>query len=292
MGKWLLAAIILFSGGALVAVDAEAKRFGGARSSGVQRNVTTPPAATPAKPAQQAAPQQAAPVAGATAGAAGAAKAAPAGMAKWFPMLGGLALGGMLGWLLASNGGSFLLLVLLAIAAFLVVRALSRRAAPAQTMQYAGGGRETVRMEPGSGHPGSGSGADLPARGTASLPAGFDADGFLRGAQMNFARLQMANDRGNLDDIREFTTPEMFDSLAKDVHERGGAAQQTDVAGLNAELLEVAQEGGNYWASVHFSGTVREAPGAAAEPFAEVWNLVKPADGSTGWLLAGIQQVN
>jgi predicted lipid-binding transport protein (Tim44 family) len=291
MGKWLLAAIILFSGGALVAVDVEAKRLGGARSSGVQRNVTTPPAATPAKPAQQAAPagQQAAPVAGAAAGTAMAAKAAPAGLAKWFPMLGGLALGGMLGWLLASNGGSFLMLVLLAIAAFFLVRAFARRAAPAQTqtMQYAGGGRETVRMEPSSG-----SGTDLPARGAASLPAGFDADGFLRGAKMNFVRLQVANDRGSLDDIREFTTPEMFETLSQDVHGRGGAAQQTDVSGLNAELLEVAQDGGNYWASVHFSGTVREAPGAADEPFAEVWNLVKPVDGSAGWLLAGIQQVN
>ena len=26
------------------------------------------------------------------------------------------------------------------------------------------------------------------------------------------------------------------------------------------------------------------------EPFDEVWNLVKPVDGSTGWLVAGIQQ--
>jgi predicted lipid-binding transport protein (Tim44 family) len=43
---------------------------------------------------------------------------------------------------------------------------------------------------------------------------------------------------------------------------------------------------------VHFSGAVREAHGAAAEPFAEVWNLVKPADGSSGWLLAGIQQMH
>jgi predicted lipid-binding transport protein (Tim44 family) len=43
---------------------------------------------------------------------------------------------------------------------------------------------------------------------------------------------------------------------------------------------------------VRFSGTVRETPDAAPESFAEVWNLVKPADGSTGWLLAGIQQMH
>jgi len=26
--------------------------------------------------------------------------------------------------------------------------------------------------------------------------------------------------------------------------------------------------------------------------FDEIWNLSKPVDGSTGWLLAGIQQLN
>ena len=47
-----------------------------------------------------------------------------------------------------------------------------------------------------------------------------------------------------------------------------------------------------HWASVRFSGTVREAPRREPESFAEVWNLVKPADGSSGWLLAGIQQMH
>ena len=69
-------------------------------------------------------------------------------------------------------------------------------------------------------------------------------------------------------------------------------AKQRDVASLQAELLEVTTEGGKHWASVHFSGLIRETPGAQAEGFEEVWNLVKPADGSSGWLLAGIQQMH
>jgi predicted lipid-binding transport protein (Tim44 family) len=280
MGKWLLAVTALFVSVALVIPEADARRLGGARSIGTQRNVTTPPASTPAKPAQQAAPsgaQQAA-----VAGGAAAAKPA-AGLAKWFPMLGGLALGGMLGYLLATNGGSLLLLVLLAVATVLVFRALARRNAPEHAMQYAGGGRETVRVEPGSVMPVAAGGA---------VPAGFDSVGFLRGAKINFARLQMANDRGSLEEIREFTTPEMFEALAADLRGRAGSGQQTDVSELDAQLLEVATEGGRHWASVRFSGLVREAPGAAAEPFQEIWNLTKPVDGSSGWLLAGIQQVN
>jgi predicted lipid-binding transport protein (Tim44 family) len=43
---------------------------------------------------------------------------------------------------------------------------------------------------------------------------------------------------------------------------------------------------------VHFSGLLRETPGTPPVGFEEVWNLVKPADGSSGWLLAGIQQMH
>lgn len=283
MGKCLLAVFALFISGTYLATEAEARRLGGARSSGMQRSVTPPPA----KPAQQqAAPsaQQAAP--------GQAAAAQPSGLARWFPMLGGLALGGMLGYLFAGNGlGGILLLALLAIGAVMLFRAFARRRETSQAIQYAGGPRETIRMpEPRTGG-NSVSGTDLQLRG-GSLPAGFDADGFLRGAKMNFVRLQMANDRGSIEEIREFTTPEMFEALSNDLRERGGAGQQTDITGLQADLLEVASEGDHYWASVRFSGVVRESPDAAAQEFSEIWNLAKPADGSTGWLLAGIQQVN
>ena len=52
----------------------------------------------------------------------------------------------------------------------------------------------------------------------------------------------------------------------------------------------VATEGGEHWASVRFRGSTREDGNREAEPFDEVWNLVKPVDGTTGWLIAGIQQ--
>ena len=125
-----------------------------------------------------------------------------------------------------------------------------------------------------------------------ALPAGFDAAGFLRAAKTNFVKLQLANDSGKLDEIRDFTTDEMFDELRKDVLTRPSQAQQTDVMSLNADLLEVATEEDSHWASVRFSGLVRETPGTEPVGFEEVWNLVKPGNGSSGWLLAGIQQMH
>ena len=278
-----LCAVVL---GAMLAVnDAEAKRLGGSRSVGTQRSVTnTPPASTPAKPAQQ----QAAPAAQA------APQPAQSGLSRWLPMLGGLALGGLLGSMFGGSGfGGLLLLALLGIGAVVAYKVLARRREESvpQAMQYAGAGNDTVRVPamPLS----SETSVQKQSMQPANIPAGFDTDGFLRGAKLNYVKLQIANDLGKLDEIREFTTAEVFDELSKDVVGRDASrgAQQTDVVTLNADLLEVTTEGDKHWASVRFSGTVRETPGTAPAPFEEVWNLAKPADGSSGWLLAGIQQM-
>ena len=269
----LLSALML--GAIVFATDADAaKRLGGGRSVGTQRNVTAPPAATPAKPAQ--AQQQAAP--------------AQQG-SKWGMLggiLGGLALGGLLAWALSGTGLSTILLVaLLAIVAFMAFRAFGRRRAEPvpENVQFAGmSGSERVTLPERTASIGA-------LHATSTVPAVFDAATFLRAAKLNFVKLQIANDSGKLDEIREFTTGEMFDELRKDVTARS-EMQATDVMSLNADLLEVATEQENHWASVRFSGMVREAPRAEPEAFTEVWNLVKPADGSTGWLLAGIQQMH
>ena len=284
MKRWILGLCAALLAGVFVAEEVEAKRLGGARSSGVQRSATPP-----AKPAQQqqAAPQQGQQQNAAQGAAPAGAQPAASGMGRWAPILGGLALGGVLGYLFGGNGlMGILLLVALAFVAVMAFRAFARRGQQApQRMQYAGMGNETVAAPP----PSQASGLDLPRSAPAgTLPAGFDAASFLKAAKLNFIRLQAANDSGRTDEVREFMTDELFAELQRDI--RGG--QQTDVASLQAELLEVSTEGGKHWASVHFSGSIRETPGAQAESFEEVWNLVKPADGTSGWLLAGIQQMH
>ena len=285
MRKGLIGLAALVVCGMLAMEAADAARLGGARSSGVQRSVPkTPPAATPAKPAQQqAAPNQAAPNQ-----AAPAAQPQPSGLARWMPMLGGLALGGLLGYLFAGNGlGGILLLVLLAVGAVLLFRMFARRGAQApQPIQYAGMNQGTTVAPPPAEAPGA------VMSSAARFPGGFDAVSFLRGAKMNFVKLQLANDQGKLDDIREFTTDEMFGALERNVIERRGAGQHTDIESLDAQVVDFATEGAQHWVSVRFSGRVREAAEADPVDFAEVWNLVKPADGSSGWLLAGIQQMH
>ena len=274
---------------AFAASDAQAARLGGARSVGAQRSITSaPPATAPAKPVQQAAPA-----------ASPAAQPQPAsGFARWAPLLGGLALGGALGWLMGANGMGglmvgMMLVALLVFAAIFVVKMLAQRRGEApQRLQYAGlgMGNETVVAPPPS--QAAGFDAQPAPAAAANVPEGFDVAGFLRGAKLNYMRLQIANDQGNLEELREFASDELFEELKKDVAGRGGAKQQTDVLALNADLLEVVTEGDKHWASVRFSGTLRESPGEAPQGFEEVWNLAKPVSGAGGWQLAGIQQMH
>jgi predicted lipid-binding transport protein (Tim44 family) len=298
MKRIVLGVAAALIGATLVINDADARRIGGGRTLGTQRSITNaPPAQTPAKPAQQT--QQMAPSQqpAAQPGAAPAA-AQPSGLSRWMPMLGGLALGGLLGSMFGSNGilGAILLFALLAFGVMLVLRLMAaKRGEQPRPMQLAGLGNETVAAPPPSqsaGFDAQQSPRQAATTTAANVPAGFDVAGFLRGAKLNYMKMQLANDTGNLDELREFTTPELFEELARDVNERGGAKQQTDVMALNADLLEVATEGDKHWASIRFSGSVRETPGSLPEGFEEVWNLAKPVDGSSGWLLAGIQQMH
>ena len=281
MNRLIVFAFTLVFGAAIMADDVQAARLGGGRSLGAQRQLTAPPKqATPPTQQQQpaAAPQ-------------------PSGPSRWLGPLAGLAAGLGLGWLFAQGGfgavASTLLMALLAGAVvFALMRFLSKQRTQAPRAQYAGFGDETVAAPPPSQLPGdAGARPDYRSQFVPNIPAGFDVEGFLKEARRNFLRLQEANDRGDLELLREVTAGEMFDALKGDAVERKDG-QQTDVVKLNAALLELVTEGGLHWASVRFSGAIREQASAPAEPFEEIWQLQKPVNGSSGWLLAGIQQPN
>jgi predicted lipid-binding transport protein (Tim44 family) len=271
---------------ALGSESAEAARVGGGRSMGAQRAAPMQRQATP--PA--AAPQQSQQTAPAT---------QPAGN-RWLGPLAGLAAGLGLGWLLSQGGlggmmGALLMALVVGVVVMMLMRAFARRRGaeePAGPMRYARVGAETDAAPPPSQRPIADPQSQPSASAPVQIPAGFDVEGFLKQSKRNFLQLQEANDRADLAQLREVTTDEMFEALKGDVATRGARQQQTEIIMLNASLLEVVTEADAHWASVRFSGSVRESPRAAPETFEEVWNLRKPLSGETGWLLAGIQQVS
>lgn len=287
MKNFVMMAAALVLGFTLQINDAEAKRLGGGSSSGMQRQSVAPSNTQQAAPAQ--APRQAA-------------APAPAAQPKrsWMGPLAGLAAGLGLAALASHFGfgeelANFMMMALLAMVVIGAIGFFMRKKAAAQGnqgMQYAGAGAPYGSNAPQRDFtPAGGVAAAAPAAATGgSIPADFDVEGFVRNAKVNFIRLQASNDAGNLDDIREFTSPEMFAEIKMGMSERGGAKQETDVVQLNAEVLDVAEETGRYIVSVRFNGLIREEKDAAAAPFDEIWHMTKPADNSRGWVLAGIQQ--
>lgn len=276
--------------------DAEAKRLGGGKSSGVSRDASVMKRdAVPAKPA--AAPAQAA-----TPAAVPAAAAPASGMSRWMGPLAGLAAGIGLAALFSHLGmgegmANMMMMLLLGLVVVMAVRWFLKKRQPVGTqpaMQYAGmpDGMEPVRPNEPFVPVSAGSTATNTATTAiaANVPADFDVEGFLRQARLNFIRLQAANDRGDMDDIREFCTPEMAAEIQIQFQDRNQQAQVTDVIHLDVELLDVTTEANRAMASVRFSGQLREEVNAMPEAFSEVWHLTKPLDGSRGWAIAGIQQ--
>jgi predicted lipid-binding transport protein (Tim44 family) len=304
---------------ALVGADAaDAKRLGGGRSLGSQRQSIAPAPSTPAPSASAPSGAASNPVMPASPGASAAARpttaapaAAPAasGASRWLGPIAGLAAGIGLAALLSHLGlsedaASVLLLALLVIAAIAVIRMLVSRKTSAQTspLRYntIGGVSGTLggsqRFQPANMiAPPDGPSTNDPRLGgdiaasARRMPPGFNPAPFLEQAKIQFRRLQEANDKGDRDALANVTTPAMYHELVKDLDERK-AHIPTEVVALDAEVLDVTQEGTRYVASIRFRGLLREDGASEASPFVEIWNLEKPVNGTTGWLLAGIQQ--
>jgi predicted lipid-binding transport protein (Tim44 family) len=310
----LFVSILMLSAGL---PDAEARRMGGGGSFGKQSQQASRPApmqnqaASPAKPATPAA-------------------AAPP-TSPWRGLLGGALLGLGLGALLSSMGlggamasmiSTLLMVGLVAMVGMLAFRWYQRRSATARTgFANASSGSNSPFSQTGSdrftpaqpmslqslpsqsstnARSGGYDGATIDAMhgdataaaiGPWGVPADFDIVGFVRHAKTSFIRLQAAWDKANVNDIAEFTTPEMFGEIKMQIQERGAAANHTDVMALEAVLLGIETVGDIYLASVKFSGVIKEDSNASATPFTEVWNLSKPLAGQGGWTLAGIQQL-
>jgi len=301
MKKMLIALTLAVTAFTLPMADAEAKRLGGGKSVGMQRDMSA------AKPASPPPAQQAAPVPHANPAPA----AAPAAQPKrsWMGPLAGLAAGLGIGALLGGSGmfggggmGGIMEMLMLAALVFFgfkmfqMFRAQKSAAPAADPMQYAGvggPGMAPIQNEPIDVTPapvGTSAPAPVQIATAPALPADFDKEAFLRVAKVNFIRMQAAFDAGNVEDLREFTAPELFAEIKMDLNERAGKSQQTDVVTLDAELLDLQVQGTQNIVSVRFHGLIREEAGGAAEPVDEIWHLSKPADGSRGWVVAGIQQ--
>ncbi|MCO6427737.1 Tim44 domain-containing protein [Nitrosomonas communis] len=275
---------------ALLPFDAEAKRMGGGKSIGKQRESINQQATPKPAQSQSAAPASATPASGAS---------------KWGGALAGLAAGGLLAALFMGgafeniNMADILVLIALAAVIFFIVRMMRKPRADQATrpMQFSGAAADragsiltpNTMTPPSTGQ--SGTVAIDSSGATNSIPADFEVEPFLRNAKLSFIRLQAAYGARNLDDIREYTTPEMFAELSAQINESSDKPQKTEVIYIDANLLDVTVTDDMAIASVRFNGQLRESAEAQPESFDEIWHVQKDLkDRNAVWLLAGIQQ--
>lgn len=305
MKKFLASMMIAMSAMAMVA-ETSARPLGGKRSIGQQSPNVTRQAQNPSPAAAPTAAQTQRP---------GAPAATPAAAAPrpsmWKGILGGALLGLGLGALFSQLGiggamasilSTILMVGLLALAGLFIYRMFKRKDTPANP-QFAGFSQQPApvgatpeigaKLQPAAFQAPQPQQSAAPASALPwGVPADFDKDAFLRHAKTSFIRMQAAWDKADTNDLKEFTTPEVFAELKMQIQERGQTADFTDVVTIDAELLGIETIGDDYLVSVKFVGMIKSSPTAEAEPFAEVWNMSKPLDGSSGWVLAGIQQLS
>lgn len=264
MSKLLSFCLVILTLFTLTLNSAEAARFGGGRSFGAQRSISSfSRMQQPLRPA---------------------ATAQRAGANRWAAPLAGLAIGSLLGYLMMGHGFSSGILTWIAIFGI-------------GTLIFSFLRRKTQLMSNNSNYQQvneNNNVYDARSRfayqnGNGAMPAGFDETAFLRDAKVQFIRLQASYDAKNLSDIREFTTSEVFAEIQLQFQERGDKPNQTEVVSVDAELLDASEDHPSTLATVKFTGMIREEAGQPANAFSEIWHFKKDLL-SQHWLVAGLQQ--
>jgi len=220
-------------------------------------------------------------------------------------MLGGLALGGLLGSMFF--GGAFeginLFDILMIGGIIALVMMFLRKRASAQRPYYAAsqpasapGYNQDFSTDGNTDH-------DASIHATPGEPVGsalrpdINAKQFIPAAKEIYVRMQKAWDSNDIEDIRKFCTSEIAERIGRDM--KAGETNVTEVATLNAEIADSWIESDLEWVAVNYTAMLREKTlddsGSTLDDQAaevnEVWIFQHaPKSEDPTWYLAGIQQ--
>ncbi|HBS42361.1 MAG TPA: preprotein translocase subunit Tim44 [Oceanospirillales bacterium] len=259
-----LSAMILMLG---MVNEAQAKRFG---SGGFGKSTpTTPQRAAPAKQTDKNQQQQ----------------AAPARTGLMGGMLGGLLAGGLFAYLLGSGAfeGIQLMDILLLVGLFFLISRLLRPA-PQQRQAAAVGVGQGHFFQQEEAMAGSAAGA-VPM----NLPDGFDADAFIAGALDHYRLVQQAWNEGNLELIREYVSPALFDALSAQ-RNRLMVPPQTEILDLDCDIVRADETPSHREISLLFRGRCKDDLEKSEDGIFDIWHLERDmASNDAPWIVVGIE---
>jgi len=269
--------------GLTLSLDANAKRFGGGKSSGsapihqTRQATPTTPAAAPA-----AAPGRAAPAA--------------SGASRWLGPLAGLAAGGLLASMFMGDGFEgfqimdFLIVALIAFLVFRFIAARRRQQQPQVAMPGHSPMQREAHNQPAQPSVFGGSAAPAAAAPVINAPAWFNEQSFLAAARNHFQSLQQHWDANEMDKITEFVTPQMLEFLKRERAELGDGFQSTYIDNLEVQLDGIDDRADRTDATLTFRGVSKNSRFDQGEAFSESWHMVRAPGENQPWLVAGIRQ--
>jgi len=286
--------------------DAEAKRFGGMKSFGSKSSYNRAYSSKTSKPASRTASQQKAYDQNNTA------RQTMSKRGGLMGILGGLALGGLLGSLFfggAFENFNFLDLILFGGVAFLLFKLFAAKQGQQQQAAYQRQGHQKntpsqpIDIESNYLRNSQQNDADFDTAENTSVnkpyadhaistPKDFDQEAFINGAKAAYEVLQNAWDNKDLGDIRGLTTDKVFAEIQSQIQAEDGI-NKTSILSIDVQLLEVREAGSDLEATVLFDTMLREEENERPQQVREVWTFIKQKNSlQPKWYLDGLQQLD
>jgi predicted lipid-binding transport protein (Tim44 family) len=271
--------------------EADAKRFGGGGFGKTYK--TSPFASKKAAPAKKDGQQQAGQKKGGMMGG----------------LMGGLLAGGLFAALLGS--GAFediqiMDIIILALIAFVAIKLLkgfmATRAQPQAAAASSFGNmnnqqRQSFEMPRDAGSPASPV-QEVPATQATgfhqdeipfNLPQGFDQQGFIDGALNHYRTVQESWNKGELEVIEEYVSPELFSALSQQ-RQKLMVPPQTEILDLNAEIVRADQAGDSAEISILFRGICKDDLEKSQDGIFDIWHLQRDlSKENADWVIVGIE---
>ena len=122
-----------------------------------------------------------------------------------------------------------------------------------------------------------------------NLPEGFDQQGFIDGALSHYHTVQESWNKGELETIEEYVSPELFSALQQQ-RNKLMVPPQTEISDLSAEIVRADKAGDSAEISILFRGTCKDELEKSQDGIFDIWHLQRDLNSDNAdWVIVGIE---
>jgi len=122
-----------------------------------------------------------------------------------------------------------------------------------------------------------------------NLPEGFDQQGFIEGSLNHYRTVQESWNKGELETIEEYVSPELFAALSQQ-RNKLMVPPQTEILDLNAEIVRADKAGDSAEISILFRGICKDELEKSQDGIFDIWHLQRDlSTENADWVIVGIE---